>query len=260
VIRSLKTLQLEHLAASIRGFPNFSHADKIRIFAWYLHSDGMQDRFSAADIRKCYKTLSMEEPSGIHPFLNGMLSRTPKELLKDSRGYYLEKRLRDRLEAKYGQRAASIHVTKLLADLPARIPDLVEREFLNEALICFRHCAYRAAIVMCWNLTFDHLCRYVISNHLPAFNASWPTRYPKLHAKARISAINSMDDFAELKESEIIDICRTAGILSGDVVKILNQKLERRNSAAHPSNVSITQLQAEEFIHDLVTNVVVKLT
>jgi hypothetical protein len=69
-----------------------------------------------------------------------------------------------------------------------------------------------------------------------------------------------MDDFGDmLKESEVIRIAKSATIISNDVAKILDEKLGRRNSAAHPSGVRIEQLQAEDFIDDLVKNVVLKL-
>ena len=45
-----------------------------------------------------------------------------------------------------------------------------------------------------------------------------------------------------------------------DVHKILTTKLGIRNSAAHPSTVVITQVQAEDFITDLINNVVLKYT
>lgn len=39
----------------------------------------------------------------------------------------------------------------------------------------------------------------------------------------------------------------------------MSAKLDRRNTAAHPSDVVITALTAEEYISDLVNNVVLKL-
>jgi hypothetical protein len=42
--------------------------------------------------------------------------------------------------------------------------------------------------------------------------------------------------------------------------EVLDRQIGRRNSAAHPSTTVITNLQAEEFIHDLVTNVVLTIT
>ena len=69
-----------------------------------------------------------------------------------------------------------------------------------------------------------------------------------------------MDDFnEELKESQVLEICNSAGIITGNIHKILKEKLDRRNSAAHPSDVEIGQLQAEHFIDDLMRNVVLKI-
>ena len=90
------------------------------------------------------------------------------------------------------------------------------------------------------------------------FNARWLVVYPGHHRRA-VWSVTTMDDFADLKESEVIEICNSANIITKDVHKILAEKLGRRNSAAHPSSVTIGQLQAEEFIDDLIKNVVLKL-
>ena len=72
--------------------------------------------------------------------------------------------------------------------------------------------------------------------------------------------IAKMDDFAdELKESEVIAICASARIITGDMQNVLNVGLRRRNTAAHPSSLHITQLQAEAHIEDLVQNFVLKI-
>ena len=62
------------------------------------------------------------------------------------------------------------------------------------------------------------------------------------------------------KESEVIDISKAAGFLHDNIKKILDEKRTRRNIAAHPSLVEITQYQAEDFISDLVNNVILRLT
>lgn len=108
---------------------------------------------------------------------------------------------------------------------------------------------------MTWNLAYDHLCNSVLSKHLTDFNAQLSTTYPK----HRVKAIKNFDDFLDLKEFEMIQVCKSSRIISSNIHKILQEKLTRRNIAAHPSTVSITQLQAEDFISDLVENVILKL-
>ena len=108
---------------------------------------------------------------------------------------------------------------------------------------------------MAWNLAFDHLCRFILANHLSEFNTQLPKSFPK----ADIAAVAKRDDFHELKESQVLQVCRSANIISGSIHKILKEKLDRRNIAAHPSGVVIADPTAEEFIKDLVENVVLKL-
>lgn len=147
-----------------------------------------------------------------------------------------------------------------LTELPSKLPDLAERTYLDEALKCFSVEAFRAAIVMTWNLAYNHLCDHILKHHLADFNTRWAVVFPAHHKNA-VKTIVGIDDFGDnLKESEVIKIAKSASIISNDVGKILEEKLGRRNSAAHPSGVKIEQLQAEEFIDDLVKNVVLKIT
>jgi hypothetical protein len=57
----------------------------------------------------------------------------------------------------------------------------------------------------------------------------------------------------------VLQVAKSANIISGSVHKILKEKLDRRNIAAHPSNVTVSKLTAEDVILDLVQNVVLKL-
>ncbi|MDP1768962.1 MAG: hypothetical protein Q8L74_09195 [Nitrospirota bacterium] len=251
-------MTLEDLLNGIDGFPDWSHADKIRFFAWFIHSKEEKDRFSPTDIRACYDSLSLEQPSNVNSYIDKMFARRPREVLRDGQGYALEKRLRDELEKKYGSRPATTQVDRLLLDLPSKIPDLAERIFLEETILCFRCKAYRATIVMAWNLAFDHLCNHIFSEarRIDAFNLQLPKSFPK----ARIGAVAAKDDFGELKESEVLQVARSANLISSDLNVVLKEKLAKRNTAAHPSSIAIAPHTAEEYVIDLINNAVLKLT
>jgi hypothetical protein len=112
-------------------------------------------------------------------------------------------------------------VNKILTDLPAKVPNVVERAFLGEALKCYRVEAYRACIVMTWNLAYAHLLDWILkdANRLSAFNSAITKRYPK---RAGLS-ISKYDEFLdELKEREFIEICATEGLFNSNIFKILN--------------------------------------
>ena len=73
-----------------------------------------------------------------------------------------------------------------------------------------------------------------------------------------IKKISNIDDFSELKESKFIELMRSEKIISNDIRKILDEKLGIRNSASHPSPITIEGHKATEFILDLVENVILK--
>jgi hypothetical protein len=252
VARTLEELSI------ITGLSNdWSHSDLINVFGWYLHCERNQEYFMGADIGKCYEALHLSRPASFSAYIVQLEKK--KDILRQSKGLRLAKGIRDKLDAKYGQHATTVQVRKILTDLPSKVPSVEEREFLREALICFKHKAYRAAIVMVWNLSFDHLCNFVLQHHLLDFNIRWPIRFPKDHPKCRISAMSKREDFSEIKESDVLEICRSASIITADVYKVLHQKLDTRNSAAHPSTLTFTELQVEEYISNLVNNVVLLL-
>ncbi len=244
----------------ISEFSKWNHTEKIKFFAWYLHTFVKRERVTGTEIGHCYDEVHEERPSSISPFLTNLEKKNPKEMIRDGGGYRLVKTVRDEFDSNYGQRGTTVVVEKLLADLPGKIPHQAERDFLSEALVCFQNSAFRASIIMTWNLTFFHLCTYVLTKKLGEFNAEYPTRFPGLHKKAKAPVIVNYEDFAsDLKESEVVEICRSANIITKEQYNALDRQIGRRNSAAHPSTTVITVLQAEEFIHDLVTNVVLNI-
>jgi hypothetical protein len=140
------------------------------------------------------------------------------------------------------------------------VSDEGERRFLSEALVCYKHQAFRAAIVMTWNLAYDHMLGWIMADpqRLSDFNTAMARRFANDRKKAAL-AIAQHEDFEELKEFESIEIGGTANLYSSSVKKILLDKLTKRNMAAHPSLVEVTRAQADDTITDLVNNIVLKL-
>jgi len=82
---------------------------------------------------------------------------------------------------------------------------------------------------------------------------------PTAAVHAKVKVMNNYDDFSTLKEFVVIDICKRENIINQNVADMLFEKLKKRNAAAHPSTVHIGQLQAENFIDELVKNVILAL-
>jgi hypothetical protein len=228
------------------------HPEKIKLFGWYMHAQLAMPYFWGKDIGECYDGLHLARPSDFGGYLANLVKS--KQLLKNASGYRLENKVREEFDAKYGQRPAAVAVTALLRDLPSKVPDLSERDYLDETLKCFTAGAFRASVVMCWNLAYDHLCQYVLADfaRLAAFNSQFPKSFPKVD----FSPVAKRDHFTVLKESWVSQVCKSANIISDSLHKVLKEKLDRRNVAAHPSGVTTSQPTAEEFIKDLIENVV----
>lgn len=242
--------------AQICGLTGLSQPDRILHLGWFLHTQKNSETFDQGAIRACYREMPLAEPNFSEQFTR-LIARSPKVVIKVKDGLKLEHSLRVEMDGKYGQQGYAVQITQLLKGLPARIPDLKERTYLDEALSCYKVGAFRAAIVMTWNLAYHHLCQYIIQKKLAEFNARWPISNPGHHKKAGINAVSKIEDFGEeFRESQVIKISHDANIITGDVFKVLDQKLGLRNSAAHPSDVIVGQLQADHFIDDLVKNVV----
>lgn len=250
-------MTLDEFARAVPGLAGMGHVDKILHLGWHLLAHGGLQRFAAPDIRGYYEQLHYAQPAKLATQLQQMADAKTPKLLRDKGGYRLEARTKEQLDAKYSTRPETVAVAAALEGLPGRVSDEAERLFLTEALSCFRVRAYRAAVVMTWNLTYDHLLNWVMANHLAAFNAAIVRKY---HRRAGV-AMTKKEDFAdEFTEFEVLEVCGTAGVIDGNTKKILNEKLVRRNMAAHPSLVQIGQHQAEDVITDLVNNVILRLT
>jgi hypothetical protein len=253
-----KGVTLEEFVQQIPDFNKWKHAEKIRAFGWYLQSHVGKAHFKPADINACFDELQYERPSNTARFLQSMTETKPKQMLKSTQGYALERRVREKFDGAYGEREATVVVHRILSDLPSKVPGIDERAYLNEALACFKNKAFRAAIVMAWNLAYDHFERYILNDpaRLAKFNAQLPVTYPK----ADISFIIGIDDLSFLREDQVLTVAKKCGLLSNGLHKVMKEKLERRNAVAHASTIGVFQPTAEECIKDLVENVVLKLT
>lgn len=226
------------------------------MLAWFVEARQQRASFDGAHLRQCFKDAGVDPPD-MSIYLPRLAAKKPPQLVKEKGGYRLAGSVRRALDSRLGSDPTTVAVTKVLSDLPARVPNLAEREFLTESLNCYRVRAYRAAVIMAWNLAYDHLVRWVVADatRIASMNAGLALKYPKKNL-----TLAKQEDADELKESEFIEAARTGNLLDKNTAQILREKLGRRNMAAHPSRVSITQHSADDMITDLVMNVILKLT
>lgn len=247
---------MTELETFVSKFDNFSSWDpKIQIdFITYFLTGTDLDAITAKHIADAFYTLSLRYYQRTPQYLSENANdRKTGKYIKRASGYRLERKTYDEIDLLVKNEPAKLSVSKQLTDLVDSVKNTNEKEFLIEAINCYRVRANRATVIMMWNLTLDHLKAHIYSKYLPEFNIALAKNPDK-----KILKVVNYDDFNELKEVKFIDLARSANIISNDVKKILDEKLGVRNSAAHPSTITISDHKATEFIMDLLANIVLK--
>ncbi|HUT13148.1 MAG TPA: hypothetical protein VMY42_21850 [Thermoguttaceae bacterium] len=144
-------------------------------------------------------------------------------------------------------------VSKSLESLAVKVVEPQQEAFLNETLKCLKADANRAAIVMAWNLSYDHIRRWVCKNHLHTFNNELTCRYRR--KGKTYDAVTSADDFPD-SEWLVLDVCRVAKIINKRKMDVLEPALRTRNQFAHPSPARANAPMAAGYIANLLENVV----
>ena len=247
------TDDLRSFIAGVAGFGEMGHQDKVRLFAWLQHNLFKKERFSTADVNNCYTALHLR-PSNTSQYLKNLEGT---DLLKDGRGYYCEGEFREKYDKQYGVHQVTLNIRQMVKDLVNDLPELAEQDIFQEAMVCLKYDAGRAAIIMVWNIAYYHLCQHILKRRLNDFNNQIPIRFSRKWTTADMPLIKKYEDFGdEMKEREVIDVASSAGIVDGNMYRVYVEKLGKRNSVAHPSTQQVTQIQAEGFIDDLINNTV----
>lgn len=243
--------ELLNFLSPIRDFAAKPAPFQIETFAWYLHEVCGKERIQTADLARCFDNAHLPRPANVGASVAKLCSKKPARMLKDGLGYRLAAPARNEIADILPARSSAVKATHLLSSLLNKLTDVRQRSFLNETLLCFQAGAYRACIVMAWNLAYSSLLERIISSGLAAFNSQINTHGFKV-------PIVKYEDFAELKEGQVLSISRAAKIIGKESAKTLEEKLGKRNTAAHPSNSTVSSVTAEEVIFDLVENIVLK--
>jgi hypothetical protein len=238
---------------SIENASGQSQSALSELFVYFLTVESGQESATPKQVAECFAACDLVVPGNVGARLSEGLKSKPPKYIKANGGYKLQRHMREALSRKLGAETVTAQTSATLRGLEHKLPAGANKDFLKEAIDCFEIGANRAAIIMAWILTMDHLFAYILAHKLGDFNAALAK-----DKGVKIDTITQRDNFTEIKETKFIEICRAAGIISNDVRKILDQKLGTRNSCAHPSGVIVNKSKVIDFIEDLVDNVVLK--
>lgn len=251
----------EELNAFLAQVPNLkakTPAELIHYFVYFLTVVKEQPAATPNDVNECFDLARVAKYSNVRAYLanhsRSSGGRRP-QFIKVKTGYQLERNHEAELGATLQTGPARTQAADALNGLLNELTDRDEKAFLQEAIDCYRIDARRASIVLVWILTLHHLFQYVFKHKLTAFN----TELTKVTDKrVKTKSVASLDDFGDIPENVLIQLLRSANVISNDVRKILDVKLGIRNTSAHPSAVLISQVKTTDFIIDLIQNVILK--
>jgi len=229
--------------------------DLVSFFVYHITIERGEVCATAQAVRCCYEACDLIPPSWLAPHLsNGVNSRS---FFKKDKGYRLEDSARERIATLLGDDQGKLETSASLVAVEAQVPVGPKRDFLHETINCYGAKAFRAAVVMCWNLTIHHLQDHILADpsRLAAFNAALAKN---TDTRVKIKAVSKPDDFTEMPESKFLLFCREAKLITTSMYNELDGALDDRNTAAHPSGVKVMPKKAEAYIEDLVENVLKK--
>lgn len=247
---------IESFILQVENFDELPKAELIDYFVYFITVINEEDVADSRQLKECFEVLRTEPYSNIPSYLSKKSKRGKgKKFIKKANGYILERTLELDLQKTLSTGPSKKETSFLLRNMLEDIVDSHQRGFLHEAIDCYEIGAKRASIVLAWILSVNHLYKYIYKHKINEFDAVLLANKDK---RIKITKLTSIDDFSEIPEGKFIEFCRSAKIITNDVRKILDEKLGTRNSSAHPSGISISELKATEFIQDLVENVVLK--
>jgi len=240
---------------SIESASSQTQVALIELFVYFLTVELGRDAVSAKEVDSCFSDCDLTPPRATAARLAEGFKAKPQRFVKSGNGYKLQRHMREALSKKLGAETTTSQTSATLRSLEHNMPAGSAKDFLAETLDCYGVGANRATITMAWILAMSHLFDYILKHKLVAFNDALAKNTDK---RVKVSVITQRDDFSDIPEGKFIEFCRSAKIISNDVRKILDQKLQTRNSCAHPSGVKINQTKVIDFVEDLVENVVLK--
>lgn len=249
----------EKLETFIRQIPDFQSkptSELIDYFVYFVTVILEDVSATAAKVDRCFEAGRLQKYSNTATYLSRNSKRgTKAKFIKLKTGYQLERKIQLDIQKALHGGPSKQETSHLLRSLLSKLSTPEEKSFLQEAIDCYEIGARRSSIVMTWILTCDHLYSYVLNKHLAAFNKVLSANKDK---RVKITKITKRDDFEEIPEGKFIEFLRSSKVISNDVRKILDSKLGIRNTYAHPSAVSLSEVKTTDFIIDLVENVILK--
>jgi hypothetical protein len=128
-------------------------------------------------------------------------------------------------------------------------------DYLNESIACYEGGQYRAAVLMLWAATVQHL--YMVAGRVPNGISKFEQANSNRYGGARnYRPIKKADDFLYMREADFIQLAEDAGMINRNARKLLIERLDLRNRCGHPTQYRPGREEVVIFIESLLLNVI----
>lgn len=137
------------------------------------------------------------------------------------------------------------HDVTTLTRLAASVADDNARSFIEEAIVCLRFGALRAAVVFLWSGAIRTLHQEAWALGAAKVDAAIRTHDPKARA------LRKADDFANVKDSVALKAFHDLGMIDKGQRATLEEALNLRNRCGHPTKYRPGEKKTSSFIEDV---------
>lgn len=151
-------------------------------------------------------------------------------------------------------RQAPAQALHSLRDATARAPKNYQ-DYLNEAVDCYEHGAYRGAVLMVWAASVEHIYT-AIDNQQGGFKRIEAANLQRFGASKAYRKVTKKNDLLYLNDKNFLLLCEDAEVFNRNARMLLTEKLDTRNRCGHPTGYVIGREEAVVFIESLINNII----
>ncbi|MUM16179.1 hypothetical protein FZI91_11485 [Mycobacterium sp. CBMA271] len=127
-------------------------------------------------------------------------------------------------------------------------------DYLAEAVECYERQLYRAAILMVWAATIEHMYG-VVASHRGGVGKIQAANFARYGQHGKYREVKKKNDLLYLSEDQFIQLSEDAGMINRNARRTLAESLTLRNLCGHPTQYRPGREQAVIFVESLVNNI-----
>ena len=127
-------------------------------------------------------------------------------------------------------------------------------DYLHEAVAAYENGLYRAAILMVWAATVEHLYG-VVKDHQGGISAVEAANLARYGSSKTYRKVKKVDDLLYMSESQFLQLGEDAGLFNRNARQVLIERLNLRNRCGHPTGYTPGREEAVVFIESLTLNI-----